>query len=177
MDLYSQLKGLLMIAPKNDIRYYLCAIHVTHDGLHASDGHIAVTIDTPQQGEALICRHDLAQKLKMFNAKSVLMLRIDGEKSWLVDDTIGGIGAIELETVDGRYPDLKRAVNRMKNKTPKDYSAIGFDLLLIAQLAKAVDTIAANKKTHVGRFDFYGPEGGLRIQRGDISGYLMPARL
>ena len=177
MNLYSQLKGLLMVAPKTDVRYYLCAVHVTPCGLRVSDGHMAVTIDAPQQGEALICRHYLAQKLKMFNAKSVLMLRIDGEKVWLVDDTVGGVGAIELKTVDGRFPDLNRALSNMKGKTPKEYSPIGFDLRLIAQLAKAVDTIAADKKAHVGRFDFFGPDGGLRIQRGDINGYLMPARL
>lgn len=177
MNLYSQLKGLLMIAPKNDVRYYLCAVHVTPNGLRVSDGHMAVTIDAPQQGEALICRHDLAQKLKMFNAKSDLKLVFGrgGDNAALLDVASGDLWP--LKTVDGRFPDLTRALNNMKGRTPEDYSPIGFELRLIAQLAKAVDTIAADKKAHVGRFDFYGPDGGLRIQRGDINGYLMPARL
>lgn len=40
MNLYSQLKGLLMIAPKTDVRYYLCAVHVTPTGLRIQRGDI-----------------------------------------------------------------------------------------------------------------------------------------
>lgn len=177
MNLYTQLKGLLMVAPKTDVRYYLCAVHVTPNGLRVSNGHMAITVDAPQGGEALLCRHDLALKLKMFTSKSVLSLRFRDGAVELFDDTVGGVGVVPLKTVDGRFPDLNRALSNMAGKTPGQYASIGLDLRLLATLSKAVDTIADSKKLHVGRFDFFGPDGGVRVNRGDINGYLTPARL
>lgn len=179
MNLYSKLKGLLMIAPKTDVRYYLCGVYVTATRLSASDGHTALTVEhegNPLQEPVIICRHDLARKLKMFTAKSDLILCFDTGGNPSLKDGIEG-EEISLLVIDGRYPDLNRALSNMKGKTPAQYSAIGFNLTLMAALCKAVDTVAADRKLHVGRFDFYGPDGGCKISRGDINGYLMPARL
>lgn len=191
MNLYTQLKGLLMVAPKDDIRYALNSIRVTDDQFAVSDGSIAIIVERrlplntnppkvpSNTGEVLLDRHDLANKLKMFTAKSELDLRFNAVGQPYLQQIKDGrdLGqCVIIDTVDGTFPNLKAALKR-RGKTPDKYDTIGFDLKLMAKICNAVATIAATKKFHAGRFDFYGPDGGAHINRDSINAYLMPCRL
>ena len=179
MNLYSKLKGLLMVAPKTDVRYYLCGVYVTATCLSATDGRMILTVEhegNPLREPVIICRHDLACKLKMFTAKSDLILCFDSGGNPSLKDGTEGEG-ISLLVIDGPYPDLNRAISNTRGKAPAQYSGIGFNLTLMATLCKGIGTVAGGGKFRIGRFDFYVPDGVCKISQGDITGYLMPARL
>lgn len=169
------LKGLLKIAPKKDERYYLNTVCVQHGRLVVTDGYRAVIVkcETPvKEGEALICRHDLANKIKLFKRTDAVYLRIDSDGRML-------IGRREdeypLNTVDGRFPDIDRALSRLNAPLNSD-DTHGFNMKLMAGLCDAIATINSGGLPGA-KFEFKGANVGCKITAEDAVGYLMPCRL
>jgi len=173
MNVYNLLKGLLKVAAKTDIRFYLNAVHVTPDELRATDGHMAVIVSyrtglpADLRDGVLLCRKDLDAKLKMFNAKSEVALTFTGDGKAFLNE-------YPLATVDGRYPDIKRATNGMREDTA---SATGLNLKMLATVCATVSTIFAGEGFPVAEVVTVGPTAGVRVTRKNVSAYLMPCRL
>jgi hypothetical protein len=172
MNTFTILKGLLGVTPKSDIRYYLSAVHLTATRMQASDGRIAMQVEVTTAMpdgvvEVLVCRRDLATKLKLFTAKSECAIRVD----------LGGkvlLNEYELTTVDARYPDLDRATRTMRaSNAPAQ--GLGFNVKAMAQACNAVASVCAGDKFIGAEFNAY--DGGVRITRGPVSAYVMPCRL
>ena len=170
MNMFTMLKGLTAVAPKNDVRYYLNGIYITPTRFIATDGHMMVVVEQETADvvePVIVCRTDLSNKLKMFNKKSELTLNfVDGEPY---------LNEMKLNTVDGRYPDVSRVINRYESET-KTAEPIGFDLVLMAQMCKAIDTIADNK-IKGATFTFYNANAACKVEKNAVTGYLMPCRL
>ena len=137
------LKGLLAVAPRSDIRYYLNGVNIVRGEdetvrLSSTDGYIIISLviysnmfDVEPNTNVIICAKSLTNILKMFNKKSVLTLNASNEST-----TINGY---TLETIDGNYPDVKRVLNF--NYKPEATREIGVNLELLAQLCKGCSTI------------------------------------
>ena len=166
-----------MIAPKTDTRKYLCSIYVTPTRLLTSSGYSLLMVEHESdslQEPVMLCRHDLERKLKMFTAKSDLILSFDSNGTPYLKDSIDGEEVVLLVVI-GRYPDMERVLRGIDDGNSK-YSMVGLNVVLMATLCKAVNTINADKKCPIGIFSFSGRQGGCSITRGDIFGYLMPAK-
>lgn len=179
MTLLSIFKGLLLIAPKDDVRYFLNGVLVAPGTLSASDGFRAVIVKCPtplSEGEVVLCRKDLANKIKCFSAKADIVLRVSPSVHLQELDASGrDVGAaVGLATVDGRYPDIGRAVNRTRLDAIAEQ---GFDLKLMASTCTAVSTIVGGGKWRGAKFELYGPLYAARITAGDVTAYLMPAKV
>ena len=170
MNTFTMLKGLTAVAPKNEVRYYLKGVYITPTKLIATNGYMMAVVEQETSGvvePVIVCRTDLANKLKMFNKKSELALNfVDGEPY---------LNEMKLNIVDGRYPDVSRAINRYESET-KSVEPIGFDLVLMAQMCKAIDTIADNKIKGAS-FTFYNANAACKVEKNAVTGYLMPCRL
>jgi DNA polymerase III sliding clamp (beta) subunit (PCNA family) len=173
MNTYSKLKGLLSVTPKNDIRYYLNVIRVTSSELTTSNGSSAVIVEHHTSGvdsEILICRHDLATKLKLFKKNDELNITVNGDSVFLNE--------YKLKTVDGRYPDIKRALkNNFDDGNRNGSDEIGFDMTLMSKISTAVNMIKSDPKLPGAKYTFYGASNGCKIETGTITAYVMACRL
>jgi len=182
MNTFTTLKGLLTVAAKQDNRFYLNAVHVTATRMQASDGHLGMQVDTDTKmpagvAEVLLCRQDLAVKLKMFTAKSDIELRVLPEGGALLQQMDGGreLGqAVPVATVDGRYPDLTRATSTMRPpNTP--VCTLGLNVKLAAQACNAMAAVGVDAKFPAAEFNLY--DAGVRLTRGPVNVYVLACRL
>ena len=175
MNTYTMLNGLLQIAPKQDIRYYLNGVLLTSDYLAATNGNYLVKVDNKTGGvlnNIIIDRFDLAIKLKLFTKKNPPILQvktINGEQVPCLDE-------YELKTVDGNFPDINRVIFDAPQKSYTAPLEIGLDLKLLAVLSKAIDVISDHKISGA-KFTFSDCESSVKIEKTNITGVLMPCRL
>ena len=177
------LKGLLAVAPRSDIRYYLNGVNIVRGEdqlvrLSATDGHIIISLvissdlfDVEQNTNVIICAKSLTNILKMFNKKSVLTFKSSNESV-----TINGYN---LETIDGNYPNVERVLN-FKHK-PTATSEIGMNLDLLAKLCKGCSTIL-NSKHGAALFHIRGVSDSILISQtfnevDNLTAAIMPVRL
>jgi DNA polymerase III sliding clamp (beta) subunit (PCNA family) len=137
------LKGLLAVAPRCDIRYYLNGVNIVRGEdqlvrLSATDGGVIISLiissdlfDVEQNTNVIICAKSLTNVLKMFDKKSVLTFKASHEST-----TINGYN---LDMIDGNYPDVRRVLNF--NHKPEATREIGMNLKLLAKLCKGCSTI------------------------------------
>ena len=148
----SQVKGMLLLAGKADIRYYLNGLHVMQDGR----GTILEAMTSPMAGRLRIDQTPvlLAENEKR---KSVIIKRADAEKliqekaryDYVIDVEVDGKKIVakvqgvtyEFTAEDGVYPDLDRIV-------PEPYYAkvAWFDPELVSTMGEAIATIYDIKK-------------------------------
>lgn len=187
------LKGLLQIAPKNEIRYYLNGIHLASNDngavtLTASDGSMAaiatmhpMKVSVEKCVSVIACRHSLANILKLFKPKDNIQLKFS---STSVTIGIAGGQMHDVTVVDGRYPDVKRATT-IHADLRGTRCTTGIDLNLMGRLAKAGATIMG-KKFPCATLDVYDATSPLIFEAtfGDdeltpntLKMALMPARL
>lgn len=126
----SVLLSALIIAPKNDVRYYLNGINISVDCVVATDGHRLFKYDLKGSYEKdgdnefadegdefesfIIPRESITQISKSLTAKERKEAIVEITK---VDDKyhlICGSTAVYFDPIDGKYPDHKRVI-------PKDY--------------------------------------------------------
>lgn len=147
MNLVKILKGLLIAAPKSDIRYYLNGIQVIRHKdritLNATDGHLLLQVeikdmeqfDIQEDVKFIISRESLNVMIKSFTVKCKPVLRCD-------DDFNVTLGDLPLTLIDGNYPDVQRVIYKSKER-PCD--EIGLNLNLLSRLSKACATIIDGK--------------------------------
>jgi DNA polymerase III sliding clamp (beta) subunit (PCNA family) len=143
-------KGLLTIAAKKDIRYYLNGIHVVcgDDGIfkmEASDGHSGMILTIKSEmfnvkpnTDVILCGASLANLLKLFGSKAKPTFSISNESA--------RIGEYNVEFIDGRYPDLARAMRLYSGATSTPCSEIGLDLSKLAAVCKSCELVLHNNK-------------------------------
>lgn len=134
------LKALLGCAGKKDVRYYLNAVNVdeVNDALRfsASDGHVSLQVvfdgkvrdgffpDVPAGSTGLLDRKELEIAIKQKDAALSV-----SAGAWT-------FGACGISLVDGRFPDLPRAMSLGVGS--KAAAEKGVDFTLLAQIAKAL---------------------------------------
>lgn len=177
------LKALLTVAAKKDVRYYLNGVHVVYvDGqtikLEASDGHIALrltlngTHGIAPDTDVILCGVKLRNVLKMFSDRDDVTLSVDSEG-------VAKLGGFEIGTIDGRYPDLSRVIDRAFTGGRDD--VIGLNFTLLETLCKACKTVMKSEKFPVGKFQFRSASDQMIITSqftgGELKAAIMPVRL
>jgi len=111
----SQLKALLILAPKSDIRYYLCGIFVEYNAtttrLVVTDGHKLGILnhhsEDNQGAGALIIPRDVIENLPKAGKIDPLLIFTKEEKAGYWKITSMGIQTIFAQ-VEGTFPDYRR---------------------------------------------------------------------
>ena len=136
------IKGLLLVAPKSDVRNYLegIAVDCTKERmvLVATDGHILVAIPIPEEG-VLEPSTDagiyILPRWELENAKPIKAGRSSFRYDITIENdtfTLEGALKISAKLLDGTYPVWRRVV-----PTTLSGEVAQFDARLLAKLAKA----------------------------------------
>lgn len=177
------LKGLLTVAAKKDVRFYLNGIHVVCDDngvvtLEASDGRCAIILENMQHmfnvapgTNVILCRASLDNAIKMFGPKATPTLSINNDGARL--------GEYPITLIDGRYPDIRRAL-RIDSSGKCDEIGLNFEIL--ATMCKACSLICHDYTHKGGIFKMRDASEPLLIRReltggGKLTAAVMPMRL
>jgi DNA polymerase III sliding clamp (beta) subunit (PCNA family) len=180
------LKGLLTVAAKKDVRYYLNGVHVVcgDDGIvkmEASDGHsgMILTIKSEMFNVApgtnvILSGASLTNMLKLFGVKAKPTFSICNESA--------RIGEYNVELIDGRYPDLARAMRLNGNKHITPCNEIGLDLNKLASLCKACELVLHTRQFKAGKITLRDATDPILITQtfndvDTLQAALMPTRL
>jgi len=121
VNLVKILKGLLIAAPKSDVRYYLNGVQVIRHKdritLNATDGHLLLQVeikdmeqfDIQEDVKFVISRESLNVMIKSFTLKCKPVLRCD-------DDFNVTLGDLPLTLIYGNYPDVQRVIYKSKER-------------------------------------------------------------
>lgn len=161
------LKGLLTVAAKKDIRFYLNGIHVVSNSdasivsVQASDGHVGIVLELTSglftvapDTEVILCRNSLETVLKMFTVSATPALEVSNQGAKL--------GGYEISLIDGRYPDINRAMRLNETSTVAE---MGLDFEILNQLCKSCALVLHNEKFINGKFAMRGNNAGLLVER------------
>lgn len=181
MNLIQTLKALLVIAPKNDVRYYLNSVEVIRNGdtvvFNATNGILLLQVkttdleclDIQDSVKFTMCRHSLNVMIKSFNVKSKPILRLD-------DNFNCTLGDLPITLIDGNYPNVERVIYKSSERD----NEIALDFKNLEQISKACAMVCSNKfKT--GKMTLRGASESI-IFSGEYSDYsytglIMPCRL
>ena len=162
------LKGLLTVAAKKDIRFYLNGIHVVCDSagvvkLEASDGSTGMILtitsgmfNVAPDTDVILCRVSLDNAIKMFGPKAAPTFTINNE--------LARIGEYNVNLIDGRYPDLSRAM-RLNDDSAFVGDEIGLNFTLLGKLCKACELVLHGHTFIAGLFKFRDASTSLLISR------------
>ena len=126
----SQLKAMLNLASKQDIRYYLCGVNVVYTSamtrLVATDGHkLGIFNFTPCEddnigaGSLIIPREVIENLPKSKHDPLLIITKEDKQGYWKI--TGMGIQTIFAQ-IDGKFPDYARVCNFTTNGEPSTYN-------------------------------------------------------
>ena len=126
----SQLKAMLNLASKQDIRYYLCGVNVVYTSamtrLVATDGHkLGIFNFTPCEddnigaGSLIIPREVIENLPKSKHDPLLIIIKEDKQGYWKI--TGMGIQTIFAQ-IDGKFPDYARVCNFTTNGEPSTYN-------------------------------------------------------
>lgn len=142
--------GLLHVAPKKDVRYYLNGLHCapTPCGkrlmVEATDGHILARIATDETAPPapFIVPRELIEnlRLKKSDATASIGVVVDGDQVQLF---FGG-SSVSGRLVDGVFPNTDRVIPR---DDPKGEPA-QFDPDLLVRLKKCADALGARSRSY-----------------------------
>jgi DNA polymerase-3 subunit beta len=126
----SQLKAMLNLASKQDIRYYLCGVNVVYNSgltrLVATDGHkLGVFNFTPSEDDnngagSLIIPREVIENLPKNKHDSLLVITKE-EKQGYWKITAAGIQTI-FGQIEGTFPDYARVCAFTTDGTPATYN-------------------------------------------------------
>lgn len=161
---YNDLKAIANFAASKDVRYYLNGVHITPEGLEATQGPIAAKIlcETGIGENTIICIECVKTILKTCKKDKVLVCE-DG----IVNDNV------LVKTVDGVFPNLSRVMmdpERASNEIAQ------FDCGLLGAFKSA--SIALGDK--FGHYHVYhnGTNGApVTIKDARFSGAIVPWRI
>ena len=144
------LKAIQQFMAKGDARYYLNGANVSQGRIEASDGHIAMRIDSPD------IKVEGMQAKDNQDRPSVIISRdsIDKECRSILKRNLADtltLHGTSVDLVDGQYPDMGRVLIE-----PHETSGeIGqFNPELLCRIQKAYKSLWPNKK-NVGAFELH----------------------
>ena len=175
----SQLKALLLLAPKSDIRYYLCGVFVefnqTTTRLVATCGHKMGLLNHPSEDNqgsgSLIIPRDVIENLPKAGKTDAILIFTKEEKTgyWKLDNygtqTIFG-------QIDGRFPDYRRVCDF---KTSGEAASFNYEYMV--QFLKVQHALGGSKTCTVNLYQ-NGTSGALVTLAGvdNFAGVIMPIR-
>ena len=179
VNTYQLLKAMLLIAPKNDIRYYMNGVSIRNEKgaviVTATDGHALLQVrlngneegvlDIEEGNHVILCHASVTRILKLYTKKTPpeIVLR----------DGMAFFGNVQVDTIDGRYPDVDRVVRCRTEKTRSaDPQGVRFDL--ISRVAKATSMLAEYGVCTM--HDANGYKFYRDTEAGTITALIMPAR-
>lgn len=175
--IHNILKACVTVAAKKDIRFYLNAVHIrkNRDGklvIESSDGHMGLMVTCHN-----VPGFDIA-------AENVLIDRKDVENALKVFKLINSVTDCAIETlgftpVDGRFPDLERAL-RIYDE-PKQDPEVGINVEKMERMTKALGTLMKGQEYPCARMRQRGANDPILFEGGNdkftfVAG-LMPARV
>ena len=131
---YNDLRACALFKASNDVRFYLCGIHIGDGAVVATNGHTLLVCDEPNaDGVDLIIPADaIASIIKKVgtrpNIKSILLHEIEDSEFWLLQHVNG---SYELfKPIDGKYPAWKRVdMPKPEKYTAESFPQFDFDYL------------------------------------------------
>lgn len=174
------LKGLLLIAAKEDIRYYLVGIYfdTEHGALVATDGHklLAYKCDLPKDVKPFILSRDTClQAIKMTSKRNnSLEVEIDGEGKQRRIQLRASTGALVMGLeVDGTYPHWRRVI-----PTKCSLQVSQYDAEYLEQLQAAFMLVLDTTKKCLPAVIHNGECGAALVLNGNenVIGIIMPVR-
>ena len=147
----STLDAMLLIAGKNDIRYYLNGVHIEWDATTTRavgcDGHKmgifqSAAPDNRGAGSITIPR-DIIENLPKGNAKRPLVLTFSqiSDTHWQIDT---GNATIKFAPFEDKYPDFRRVVHSVQTAGTTGVAA-GFNLEYLNQFEKCGNILGGSK--------------------------------
>jgi DNA polymerase-3 subunit beta len=145
----SQLKAMLILAPKSEIRYYLCGVFVEYNQditrLIVTDGHKLGVLNYRSEDNngvgSLIIPREVIENLPKTSAKSdplLIFKKCDGnDTGWTI---ISSHTQIVFQQIDGRFPDYRRVCDF---KTSGE--AANFNYEYLVQFLKVQHALGGNK--------------------------------
>lgn len=180
VNTFQLLKAMLLIAPKSDIRYYMNGVSIRNENgvviVTATDGHSLLQVRLNgneegvldiEEGKHAILDHASATRiLKLYTKKTPpeIVLR----------EGMAFFGNAEVETIDGRFPDVDRVVRQRTEKT-RSADAQGIRLDLISRVAKAASMLTEYSTCTM--HDANGYKLFRETDAGTITALIMPARV
>ena len=159
--------GAKICRAKNDVRYYLNAFYIDHEGLIVStDGHRLFCDNVKTNVEKGTLIDIKGREPSKFNYAEV---NHDNGSVTFYDDNRALICTLPVDVVGGNFPDWRRVAHI----TPGVVDSIGFTLRYLADAYK----ISKAYKNEIARFDFQDQTRGCKIQFSNTAFMvLMPAR-
>lgn len=178
----SQLKAMLNLASKQDIRYYLCGVNVVYTSnmtrLIATDGHkLGIFNFTPESeddnigaGSLIIPREVIENLPKSKHDPLLVITKEDKQGYWKI--TAAGIQTI-FGQIEGTFPDYARVCAFTTNGEPATYN---FEYLMA--FLKTQKELKGSK-THMPMIYQNGSSAALVRLSGvhDFAGVIMPMRV
>jgi hypothetical protein len=175
--IHNILKACVTVAAKKDIRFYMNAVHIrkNHDGklvIEASDGHMGLIVTCHN-----VPGFDIAAENILIDRKNVEnALKVFKPINSVTDNTIETFG---FTPVDGRFPDLERAL-RIYDE-PKQDPEVGVNVNLMERLMKAVGILLKGQKYPCARMRPRGANDPVLFEGGNdnftfVAG-IMPVRM
>ena len=177
----SQLKAMLNLASKQDIRYYLCGVNVVYTGamtrLIATDGHkLGIFNFTPCEGDnigagSLIIPREVIENLPKSKHDPLLVItKEDKQGYWKI--TAAGIQTI-FGQIEGTFPDYARVCAFTTNGEPATYN---FEYLIA--FLKTQKELKGSKTQMPEIYQNGGSAALVRLSGVDnFAGVIMPMRM
>jgi len=179
----SQLKAMLNLAAKQDIRFYLCGVFVefnqTTTRLVATCGHKMGLLNHPSQdnqgASALIIPRDVIENLpkspsKAYDPELTITKCPINHASWTI--VIPGGTQIVFQQIEGSFPDYRRVCNF---KTSGEAASFNYEYLV--QFLKVQHALGGSKGLTLNLYQ-NGTSGALVTLAGvdNFAGVIMPIR-
>lgn len=136
--MYNELKAALLIAPKNDIRFYLNGVRIMRNGdtlrISVTDGHMLADISInllldafrdyrqtiADDTDVIIPRTELDAALKLHKKNDQVPM--------IIDDKVKTVGLVAFEPIDGRFPAIDRVIDANAGSNDKHEATTGIGL-------------------------------------------------
>ena len=166
------LKAVMLAAAKKDVRYYLNGVMVRNGEMAATNGHMALLIQSEKiksDGEYIIDNDTLKMIVNLYKV-------VKGDNPVEVKDgTTTGIGRISITPVDGKFPDINRVIPQEPSGEIAHFNA---EYLLACQ--KANEEFLGRKNAYI-KLQHNG-QAGAKFESEDeggnkLIGVVMPVRI
>ena len=184
------IKALLITAPKSDVRFYLngvlLEVRAEHATLVATDGHMLLAVPLPAdaiEGERMVGDYiiprtllDSVKPAKIGRTVLPLALEISAspgaQGQTIYTLTLKGATHGIDRSVDGRFPDWRRAIPAKASGDP-----VQFDARLVARFGDVYDALGGSKKYCTPAIHYNGVDAALVSNLGHGAlGVIMPLR-
>ena len=175
----SQLKALLLLAPKSDIRYYLCGVFVEYNQtttrLVVTDGHKLGVFNHHSENNqgigSLIIPREVIENLPKAGKTDAILVFTKEEKAgyWKLDNY--GTQTIFAE-IDGKFPDYRRVC-----QFTTDGTVANFNYEYLVQFLKVQHALGGSKGSTLNLYQ-NGNSSALVHLEGvpNFAGVIMPMR-